>query len=79
MKFIVATELGIIHQLKNAYPDREFLPATDRAVCPNMKSNTLEKVLWALEEMKHEVTVPADIREKAKLAVDRMLAVGRQE
>ncbi len=78
-KFIIATELGIIHQLKKAYPEREFIPATERAICPNMKANTLEKVLWALEEMKYEVRVPEAIRERAKSAVDRMLTVGRQE
>ena len=44
-----------------------------------MKLITLEKVLWALEDMKHQVTVPEDIRLRAKSAVDRMLEIGRSD
>ena len=44
-RFIVATEVGMIHPLKKARPDAEFIPAGTRGVCPNMKKITLEKVL----------------------------------
>lgn len=74
-EFIVATEVGILHRLKNTYPDRTFLPAAPNAVCGYMKKITLEKVLWSLQDMKYEVTVPTPIAERAKTAIDRMMAI----
>ena len=74
-EFIIGTELGIIHRLKKENPDKIFIPASQRAVCPNMKSITLEKVLWALERMEFPVTVPPNIRERAVHAVSRMLEI----
>jgi len=76
-ELIVGTEVGILHRLKKENPGKKFIPASPRAVCPNMKLITLEKVLWSLEEMSPEVKVPEDIRIKAKAAVDRMLEIGR--
>lgn len=73
--FIVATEEGIIHTLKKQNPDKGFYGVTEQAICPNMKKITLEKVLWSLEDMEHKITVPEDIRIKAKAALDRMLEV----
>lgn len=78
-RLIIGTETGILYRLRKENPDKEFYPLTDAAICPNMKLNSLEKVLWALEEMKHEVKVTEDIRIKAKQTVDKMLTVGRQE
>jgi len=72
---IIATETGILHRLKKENPGKTFVAATVKAVCPNMKKITLEKVLWALEGMKPEVKVPADVRKRAMSAVDRMLAL----
>jgi len=74
-QFIIATETGIIHTLKKQNPQAEFIPATDRAICPNMKRITLEKVLWSLENMQHKVTVPQEIRIKAKKAIDMMVEI----
>jgi len=74
-RFIVATETGIIHALKKRNPAAEFIPASDRAVCPNMKRITLEKVAWSLEDMKYHIVVPEQIRVKAKRAIDRMIQV----
>ena len=74
-KFIVATETGIIHTLKKENPDKEFFAASSRAVCPNMKRITLEKVLWSLEDMHYRITVPEEIRTRAKNALDKMVAV----
>ncbi len=74
-EIIVGTEVGIIYRLKEDNPDKEFYPASERAVCPNMKRTTAEKVLWALEELKEEVKVSDDIRRRAKTAIDRMLAI----
>ncbi len=74
-EFIVATEVGLIYRLKCDNPTKEFYPASERAVCPNMKRTTEEKILWALEELKEEVRVPDEIRMRAKKAIDRMLEI----
>ena len=74
-EIIVGTEVGLIYRLKKDNPDKEFYPASEAAVCPNMKRTTQEKVLWALEELKEEVKVPAEIRLRAKKAIDRMLQI----
>jgi quinolinate synthase len=74
-EFIVGTEVGLIYRLKQDNPKKEFYPASERAVCPNMKRTTQEKILWALEELKEEVRVPDDIRMRAKKAIDRMLEI----
>jgi quinolinate synthase len=72
-EFIIGTEIGILHRLKKENPEKSFYPVSERAVCPNMKLTTLEKVLWALEEMQYEVTVPPDIISKAKSSLQIML------
>ncbi|TET17498.1 MAG: quinolinate synthase NadA [Dehalococcoidia bacterium] len=78
-EIVVGTEIGIIYRLKKENPGKEFIPASEQAVCPNMKRITLEKILWSLEEMSPEVKVPEEIRLKAKLAVDKMLEIGRAD
>lgn len=78
-EIIVGTEIGIIHRLRKENPAKKFIPASEQAVCPNMKRITLEKVLLALETMSPQVTVPEAVRLKAKRAVDRMLAAGRDQ
>ncbi|MCX6004770.1 MAG: quinolinate synthase NadA [Chloroflexi bacterium] len=72
---IIGTEIGIIHRLKKENPGKTFIPATREAICPNMKKITLEKVLWALEDMQPQVKVPEDIRLRAYGAVQRMLGI----
>jgi len=74
-EIIVGTEVGLIYRLKKDNPTKEFYPASERAVCPNMKRTTQEKILWALEEMKEEVRVPDEIRQRARKAIDRMLEI----
>lgn len=74
-QFIIATEVGIIHTLKEQNPGAEFIPATKRAVCPNMKRINLEKVLWSLQDLQYKVTIPQDIRIKAKKAIDMMVEI----
>lgn len=76
-RFIIATEDGILYRLRLENPDKEFIIATEDMICPNMKVTTIEDVYDALNEMKHVVTVPEDIRVRAKTALDRMLAVPR--
>ncbi len=72
---IVATEMGIIHRLQKENPGKEFIPVSAQAVCPNMKRINLEKILRSLEDLAPRVTVPQDIRLRAKTAVERMLEV----
>jgi quinolinate synthase len=76
-EFIIGTELGLLHRLRKENPDKIFIPGTKYAVCPNMKMNTLGSIIRALENNEHIITIPEDIRIRAKLALDRMLEVGR--
>ncbi|MCM3567079.1 quinolinate synthase NadA [Neobacillus mesonae] len=75
-EFIVATEVGIIHQMEKQNPKKRFVAANPDAVCPFMKMITLEKVLDALKQNNYVITVPKETAEKAKLAIDRMISVG---
>jgi quinolinate synthase len=74
-EIIVGTEVGLIYRLKQDNPTKEFYPASERAVCPNMKRTTQEKILWALEELKEEIRVPDKIRRRAIKAIKRMLSI----
>jgi len=83
-KFIVATEAGILHKMKQAAPDKKIIPAPGNdnntcacSECPYMKMNTLEKVYNALLYEEPEITVPEDIRVKAYESVARMLELSR--
>ncbi|MCL2615494.1 MAG: quinolinate synthase NadA [Dehalococcoidia bacterium] len=74
-QIIVGTESGIIHRLQKEAPDKEFIPITPQALCPDMKVTTLDKILRCLENMQPQVIVPEDIRVRAYAAVERMLQV----
>jgi len=74
-RFIVATENGIIHALRKQNPQAEFFPVTERAVCPNMKRITVDKLIASLEDMRYVVNVPPDIASRARRALDRMVEV----
>jgi quinolinate synthase len=71
--YIVATETGLLHRLDQMYPDRRFVAASLRSVCPNMKLTTLDSAIAALDEGLNEITVPPRIRERAAQAVARMI------
>jgi quinolinate synthase len=75
-EFVVATETGILHTLRKQEPEKTFHAIAESMVCRFMKMITLEKVHRSLVEDVFEVTVPADIAERAKLPIDRMLAIG---
>jgi quinolinate synthase len=79
--FIVATEHGIVHQLRRRYPDKEFVIADGcigcRMHCPYMKMIDLVMVREALAREKHEVDVPPDVAAGARRALERMIAVPR--
>jgi len=75
-EIIIGTEVGIIHRLRKENPGKNFIPASEQAICPRMKLITLDTVLWSLETMAHQIKVPEKTRLKAKAAVDRMLEAG---
>ncbi len=74
-KYIIATEKNIIHAMKKENPNAQYIPASDRAVCVNMKKITLDKVLASLEDMIYPITVEEPIRSKAKTSLDRMVQI----
>ncbi len=74
-EWVIGTEEGLVEQLSAAYPQKGIYPLAANAICRNMKMITLPKVAWALENQKYEITVPAQVAEKARLALERMLEV----
>ncbi|MEO8285897.1 MAG: quinolinate synthase NadA [Chloroflexota bacterium] len=72
---IVATETGIIHRLRKENPDKTFVPADDAAVCRFMKQITIEKLRDSLRDMQPQVEVDPEVAKRARLAIDRMLAI----
>lgn len=72
-KFIIGTEMGILHSLKKANPEKTFYLLSSGLVCPNMKRITIPKILSALKNLAPVITVPPEIRLKARRALDRML------
>ena len=75
-KVLVATETGMLHQLRKANPLVIFEPVNRAAVCKYMKMITPAKLLSSLQNMTDEVTVPRDIADRARLSVERMIAIG---
>jgi quinolinate synthase len=73
---VVATEIGMLYPLQMAAPDVDFIPANAEASCRFMKMITLPKLRDALEEMQFEVRVPEDIASRARVPIDRMVAIG---
>ena len=74
-QFVIATETGIIHRMQKENPNKEFIPLKEDAVCKYMKKISLEKVYNSLVNDIYEVKVPANIAEKAKISIDRMLTI----
>ena len=83
-KFIVATEVGIFHEMKKQNPGAELIQAPAQGncacnECPFMKMNTLEKIRDALKSLDPEVHVSEDLIERARRPLDRMMKLGRGE
>ena len=74
-EFLVATETGILHQMKKRHPERTFLPIKADAECMYMKMITLEKLAKALREGIHEVRVPEETAARARRAIERMVSI----
>lgn len=73
--FVVATETGILYKMRQQNPGKTFIPASEKAECQYMKMITLKKVYDALIQEKNQVIVPKEIADKARLAIERMLAI----
>jgi quinolinate synthase len=75
-EFIIGTEKDLCHRLKKENPDKSFYPV-EKAICPNMKKITLEKILNSLKRLEPRISLSDDIMKKAKLPLQRMMEVGR--
>lgn len=75
-EFIIATEIGIMHQFRKQCPGKKFYSASPDMVCRSMKLTNLEKVHQALLTLEPRVTVPPATRQQALKCLERMLAVG---
>ena len=75
--FIVATETGILHRMRQVAPGKRFYPADPEAVCAFMKTITLANVREALALDRYEITVSEDIALRARLSLDRMVSLGK--
>jgi quinolinate synthase len=73
---VVATEVGMLYPLEMAAPDIDFIPANAQASCQYMKMITLPKLRDALRDLKYEVRVAPEIAERARVPIDRMVAIG---
>lgn len=74
-EFVIATEVGILHRMKKANPEKDFYPVSEDSVCEYMKMITLEKLFNALKNEQYEVKVPEELAVKAKLPIERMLQI----
>jgi quinolinate synthase len=74
-RFLVATETGILHRLHKEAPGKTFQAVSEDAVCRYMKMITLEKLRDSLRDWKHVVTVPEEIADRARGAIERMVAI----
>ena len=74
-EFLVATETGILHQMRKQHPDRSFLPVKSDAECMFMKMITLDNVARALREGIHEVRIPPEVARRARRSIERMVAI----
>lgn len=74
-QFVIATELGTLHQLRKDNPEKEFIPVHPGLICTEMKKITLENLLEALEKERYEVRVPQEVREQAIIPIQRMISL----
>lgn len=73
--FIIGTECGVFHSILKNCPEKNLILAAEELICPNMKSITLDKILYAIENKQKIIQVPEDIRIKAAQALEKMIAL----
>lgn len=74
-EFIIGTEVGILHRLNKECPGKRCYPLSEGAICRNMKKTDLTKVRDSLKTSGPRITVPQDIADRARIAIERMLAL----
>lgn len=74
-EFIIVTEKGVVDRLSRDYKDKKFYLVSKKAVCPNMKMNTLDDVLRVLETEENEVIVDEETARMARQSIERMVSV----
>ena len=74
-EFIIVTEMGVVDRLKRDYPDKNFYLVSPRAVCPNMKLNTLQDIYDVLLQKTNEVVVNEKVAESARKSIEKMISV----
>ncbi|RRR69846.1 MAG: quinolinate synthase NadA [Candidatus Viridilinea halotolerans] len=74
-QFVIATEIGVLHRMRKANPEKDFLPIAEGISCRYMKMITLEKVRNSLRDMTHVVTVDPALAARARGAIERMIAL----
>jgi len=73
-EFIICTEQGLNHRLCKENPDKTFISPSNLNICPNMKKNTLMKMMESLEKMQYKIEIDEEVRKRAKNAIDKMVA-----
>lgn len=77
-EFIIGTEMGVLCELKKRNPEKKFYPLIkEEQICPNMKKNTLEKVLACMEQNLNQVEVSDELRKRANAPLNRMLELAK--
>lgn len=74
-KYLIATEMGILHQLRKDNPDKTFYLLTQGFVCPNMKKTSVESVYNALKYNRYEINLDKEVIERARRSLEAMLAI----
>ena len=74
-EFIIGTEIGVLHRIKKECPAKQCHPLSETAICRNMKKTDLSKIYAALLHGTPRIAVPEDVAARARVAIDRMLAI----
>ncbi len=73
-EFIICTEQGLNHRLQKENPDKVFISPSELNICPNMKKNTLLKIMESLEKMQYKIEIDEETRKRALGAIDKMVS-----
>ena len=77
--FLIGTEIGILHPLRVASPEKHIYPVSEKMICRDMKKTTLEDIRACLTEEKNRIVVPEDVAQRAKISLDRMIAIKKDD
>ncbi|HET8654411.1 MAG TPA: quinolinate synthase NadA [Longimicrobiaceae bacterium] len=72
-ELIIGTERGLVDRLRQQFPEKVIVPLSGAAICGNMKMNTLAKLAWSLDHLRHEVVLEESVRRKAEASLRAML------